>query len=98
MRKIRLNLDAIQVDSFRTSREAAWTGTVRGHFDEADTVFYAYEEGEALPDTETCGDTTAPPPPPPPRTLPPALTCDTCYRTCITACTCPTNLGCTGCT
>ena len=86
MRKLRLELDSIQVDSFGTSQARPWKGTVRAQGDEADTVFWEIEGfGNEI---------TAPPP----KTLPPDVTCDTCYRTCITACTCETNPGCTGCT
>lgn len=83
MRKLRLDLDGIRVESFRTSEAAAWKGTVRGNG----------EPGELDGFDAEIGDGEVAPPPPPPRTLPPDWTCDTCVRTCETRCTCPTYFG-----
>lgn len=83
MRKLKLELDSLQVESFRPSNEAPWRGTVdarSGLEDDADTVF----QGEV--DENTIAIT-----PPPPNTLPPAKSCDTCYITCVTRCSCATQ-------
>jgi hypothetical protein len=84
MRKLRLALEEIRVDSFRTSEEAVWAGTVRGNGDVDAFGGFEGEIGEAVAE--------------PAKTLPPAVTCDTCYRTCVTNCTCQTLVGCTTCT
>lgn len=85
MRKLRLDLDEIRVDSFRTSEESAWRGTVRGNG--------GPDGAEAEVDEEV-----AITPPPPPKTASPEYTCfDTCAATCQTRCTCPTYFGECGC-
>ena len=83
MRKLRLEIDALLVESFRTADAGTWKGTVdaRSEFD---------DDGVIIGDDNEIA--------PPPKTLPPAASCDTCYRTCVTGCTCATNPGCTTCT
>jgi hypothetical protein len=84
MGKLRLELEGIEVESFPTSVEAAWRGTVRGN-GELDGLEVEIGDGEITP-------------PPPPRTVPPDASCDTCAKTCETACTCITYFGACGCT
>lgn len=81
MRKLKLDIEEIQVESFQTSADGAGKGTVRGAGD------FAGFEGEIGEDEVA----------PPPGTVPPDKTCDTCIRTCETRCTCPTNPGCHTC-
>jgi hypothetical protein len=80
MRKLTLETDALRVESFRTSNETAWRGTVDARSGaEAEVINNPlYEGADAI---------TAPPPP---GTLPPAASCDTCYISCVTACSCRT--------
>jgi hypothetical protein len=74
MRKLRLELEALQVESFRTSREGPWRGTVNGRSE---------LEGAEGEDFVALTDVV-------PKTLPPARSCDTCHVTCETRCSCPT--------
>lgn len=85
MAKIRLDLDALTVDSFVTDDALAATGTVRARAD------FGYE-GDAneveitAPITATVAETC----PATCRITCPA-SCDTCYVTCVTRCSCPTQ-------
>lgn len=74
MRKLKLELDSLQVESFRTSNAAVWRGTVD-----------ARSEPEPQVD-----EFTNPVAAPPPDTQPPAASCDTCHYTCVTNCSCRT--------
>jgi hypothetical protein len=84
MRKLKLEMEALRVESFRTSGEAPRRGTVRGLGEpqEGDQGYIIIEDDVVLA---------------PAKTLPPAESCDTCYRTCETGCSCNT-LPCAGCT
>lgn len=84
MRKLRLELDALEVESFRTSHEAPRRGTVRGLGEP--------EQGDGQAFCSIAEDVVMQPA----KTLPPAESCDTCYRTCETGCSCIT-LPCAGC-
>jgi hypothetical protein len=92
MGKIRLDIDALSVESFVTAAAQAAMGTVRARGDEVG------EEGEVgdvaitAPITVTWAETC----PATCRLTCPA-SCDTCYVTCVTRCSCPT-LPCDTCT
>lgn len=83
MRKLKLELDSLQVESFRTSNGALWRGTID-----------ARSEAEPEPQVD---EFTNPVPAPPPDTQPPAASCDTCHYTCVTNCSCRT-MPCDTCT
>ena len=57
MKKIRLDLDRLAVDSFSTTRDGApRIGTVRGHVTEPDPISLPPTEGEACnPQSQHCG-------------------------------------------
>ncbi|HET7459827.1 MAG TPA: hypothetical protein VFJ82_01215 [Longimicrobium sp.] len=81
MAKIRLDVDALAVDSFVTAEAGSAKGTVRARSD----FGYEGDIGEvAITATiaETCPATC--------RFTCPA-SCDTCYASCVTACSCRTQ-------
>lgn len=81
MAKIRLDVDALAVDSFVTAQGPAGTGTVRARAD----FGYEGDIGEVeitAPITATVAATC-------PATC--RASCDTCYITCVTRCSCPTQ-------
>jgi hypothetical protein len=88
---MKLELDALSVESFVTATSPAGMGTVRARGDVG-------EEGEVgdvaitAPITVTLAETC----PATCRVTCPA-SCDTCYITCVTRCSCPT-LPCDTCT
>jgi hypothetical protein len=95
MRKLRLEIESLEVESFRTSNETGWQGTVNarsgleiadaGHVIEASVEFSCTITTLPASAEFSCTITA-----PPPKTLPPAVSCDTCYISCITACSCRT--------
>ena len=85
MHKLKLEIDALRVESFRTSNESAWKGTVN-----ARSEFEEIKEGEIIIVPASVEFSCTITVPPPPKTLPPAVSCDTCYISCITACSCRT--------
>jgi hypothetical protein len=84
MAKIKLDVDALTVDSFVTASSESARGTVRARGD-----FGYAEEGEEVaitaPITATLAETC-----PATCRITCAASCDTCYVTCITACSCRT--------
>jgi hypothetical protein len=78
MRKLKLEIDALRVESFRTSNEAPRRGTVRGRGEP--------EAGDGAAFCSIAEDVVMAPA----KTLPPAESCDTCARTCETMCSCIT--------
>lgn len=92
MGKIRLDVDALAVDSFATAAAPAAMGTVRARGDgvgeEGDVGDVAITAPITATWAETCPATC--------RFTCPA-SCDTCYVTCVTRCSCPT-LPCDTCT
>jgi hypothetical protein len=85
MRKLKLEIEGLRVESFRTSGDAPRGGTVRGRGEP--------EAGDGAAFCSIAEDVIMAPA----KTLPPAESCDTCYRTCETGCSCNT-LPCAGCT
>jgi hypothetical protein len=86
MRKLRLNLEQLAVDAFETG-EAVGVGTVRSRESDPELCPQPVDDGEevAIPVTWW-------------RTCPNTCQGDTCYISCVTRCTCPTNPGCDTCT
>lgn len=84
MAKIKLDLGALEVDSFVTDQALGAAGTVRARAD------FGYEQdGEVVitaPITATMAETC----PATCRITCPA-SCDTCYVTCVTRCSCGTQ-------
>lgn len=85
MAKIKLDLDALAVDSFVTDEARSAKGTVRARGD-----FGYAEEGEDVAITAPITATIAETCPATCRITCPA-SCDTCYVTCVTRCSCPTR-------
>ena len=88
-RKLRLELDALRVESFDTADARAGAGTVRGHQEDAEHEIVD-EPGEVQPCTcgctrdGACGSDT----------VCGAVTCGTnCFNTCYPGCTSPAT-GC----
>jgi hypothetical protein len=93
MRKLRLDVDALVVESFDTDAAAAAFGTVRGNAD-ADVWKTSPNTCEPI-ETCTCGEACVPPPPPSNTCPPPSNTCpppwsynDTCCMATYGPCTC----------
>ncbi|HET7233128.1 MAG TPA: pinensin family lanthipeptide [Longimicrobium sp.] len=87
---MKLELDALSVESFVTASAPQNTGTVRARADleEGETGDVAITAPITVTWAETCPATC--------RVTCPA-SCDTCYITCVTRCSCPT-LPCDTCT
>jgi hypothetical protein len=85
MAKIKLDVDALTVDSFVTADGGSARGTVRARGD------FGYEEaGEDVAITAPITATIAETCPATCRITCP-VSCDTCYASCITACSCRTQ-------
>lgn len=87
MRKLRLDLEQLTVDSFGTG-QARGVGTIRARADSDPDVCPQPIDGDGheVAITATWW-----------RTCPATCQGDTCYISCVTACSCPTNPGCDTC-